>query len=1427
MKVIETTNRTIDLSGIDDHTVRNLAIVTAGGVVRTGQGEIIVILHQAADMTRDARTILSSGQMESFGCTVDDRSPHISSEIPHIRTSEGYTIPIQFRKGLPFIKLRRFDDDDWATLPHVHITSPQEWDPAALDTKVSEEWYNSQQKGTEFLREGILTETGELKADLEDDGVEDMSDRNHQAVDRGSIRAYLSDLISDEMGEGFILCEGEGTVHTFEYVPNQHDCFFAETYDVQAASTRSGKAHLTEPRPAKPRRVRRVAAIPDTVTDEEPSATEDIPISDGDVVSSEATKETDIQPGEESNTADTGETHHGSDYNNPSKELRTVSPGLEPPGKRNLARYAMYLPGSDLSTIKRTFEATTQLGTRGAVQGINLRDRILSPNPVLNIPRRNEDVATDTVYSNVPAIDDGSTAAQFFIGRQSHYRSILPMGHSDKHFAPALMDVIRQYGAMDRLISDNAKAQISERVKDILRTYCIKDWQSEPYKGNQNFAERGWKDTKTRFKNAMNANGVPPNVWLLLLTYICEIQNHTAVASLKWRTPTEWLLGYTPDITVFLQFRFYEPVYYATYDAKFPSDSSESLGRFVGIGQNVGHAMTFKILTAGDKLIHRSVVRSAVGTGAFRNRIADTSSVNNDTTLPVDNDAGNVAPLLEDDAFTASAAADVIHARRENDGEPIPILDTSALLGRTFIDDPDVLGEQRRATIDEIIPTDQTTADQKHQLFRFRAKIGELQFEHLLTYHKMVEWCERDRQTEGFYKIDGILAHRKAPKAQRGYEVEILWQDGTKSWNDMGLTFIDDPVSISLYALKNDLLNTPGWKSCKRYTRNAKQLSRMVNQAKLRSLRNRPIYKYGFQVPRNHNEAARIDAKMGNSLWAEAEKTERDQLFEYNTFEDKGKHAPVPEGYQKIPTHFVYDIKHDGRHKARMVAGGHRTETPVDSVYSGVVTLTGVRTVVFLAELNKMDLWATDIGNAYLESYTKEKVAFTAGPEFGEYEGHTFVIVKALYGLRSSGARWHDRLYDALTGMGFTPSLADADIWMREQDDHYEYIACYVDDLMIASRNPKAIIDALTAHPNKFKLKGTGPVSFHLGNDFFRDDEGVMCMGPRKYIERMMIQYETMFGTKPKGVYTSPLLSNDHPELDTSELLDDDGIHQYQSLIGALQWTITLGRLDIATAVMTMSGFRVAPRVNHLERLKRICGYLSKMKHGFIRFRTDEPDYSMLDETTYDWARTVYGKVKEELPKNAPKPKGRYVVTTTYVDANLYHDMLTGRSVTAILHLLNQTPVDWFSKKQATVETATYGSEFVAAKTAVQQIIGLRTFLRYLGVEVRGPSRLFGDNGSVVKGGATPHSVLKKRHHALSYHYTREAVASKAVDFQFIPGHLNPADILSKHWGYQQVWASALRPLLFWKGDTSNLLVDNEQPHPRSAKEVAAEVGNP
>jgi hypothetical protein len=134
---------------------------------------------------------------------------------------------------------------------------------------------------------------------------------------------------------------------------------------------------------------------------------------------------------------------------------------------------------------------------------------------------------------------------------------------------------------------------------------------------------------------------------------------------------------------------------------------------------------------------------------------------------------------------------------------------------------------------------------------------------------------------------------------------------------------------------------------------------------------------------------------------------------------------------------------------------------------------------------------------------------------------------------------------------------------------------------------------------------------------------------------------------------------------------------------------------------MTLASFRAMPRRGHLDRVKRIYGYLSKMKEGIIYVRTDEPDNSGLQEQDLDWATSVYSNISKILPTNAPTPLGKYVKLTHYFDANLYHDMLTGRSVTGLLHLLSKTPSDWYSKKQATVEMATYGSEFIATRTSL------------------------------------------------------------------------------------------------------------------------------
>ena len=127
----------------------------------------------------------------------------------------------------------------------------------------------------------------------------------------------------------------------------------------------------------------------------------------------------------------------------------------------------------------------------------------------------------------------------------------------------------------------------------------------------------------------------------------------------------------------------------------------------------------------------------------------------------------------------------------------------------------------------------------------------------------------------------------------------------------------------------------------------------------------------------------------------------------------------------------------------RLVADGHLTDILLDSVYSGVVSLRGFRLVLFLGELNNLEVWSTDIGNAYLEAMTSEKVYIIAGPEFGELEGHILIIHKALYGLRSSGARWHDKFADCLRDQGFQQCKAEPDIWLRENKGIYEYIAVY------------------------------------------------------------------------------------------------------------------------------------------------------------------------------------------------------------------------------------------------------------------------------------------------------------------------------------------------------------------------------------------------
>jgi uncharacterized protein (DUF2249 family) len=210
-----------------------------------------------------------------------------------------------------------------------------------------------------------------------------------------------------------------------------------------------------------------------------------------------------------------------------------------------------------------------------------------------------------------------------------------------------------------------------------------------------------------------------------------------------------------------------------------------------------------------------------------------------------------------------------------------------------------------------------------------------------------------------------------------------------------------------------------------------------------------------------------------------------------------------------------------------------------------------------------------------------------------------------------------------------------------------------------------------------------------------------------------------------------------------------------------------------------MARFTAAPQKAHLERMLRIFGYLKHHPQLGILIDPDPHPLPTMQDIDVNWEEQ-YPCHGEELPPNMPKAKGKPVKLTTYVDADHAHDKMTRRSVTGYIILINNTPIKWYSKRQNTVESSTYGAELVALRIAVEGIIEFRYKLRMMGLLMEGPSQVLCDNKSVVLNMTLPSSTLKKKHNAIAYHRVRETVAAQVIKVNHIDGKSNIADILTK-----------------------------------------------
>lgn len=291
-------------------------------------------------------------------------------------------------------------------------------------------------------------------------------------------------------------------------------------------------------------------------------------------------------------------------------------------------------------------------------------------------------------------------------------------------------------------------------------------------------------------------------------------------------------------------------------------------------------------------------------------------------------------------------------------------------------------------------------------------------------------------------------------------------------------------------------------------------------------------------------------------------------------------------------------------------------------------------------------------------------------------------------------------------------------------------------------------------------------------------------MSSKLYLNQAIIEVERRWGNVsklfPRQVLDVPVQPGSHPELDTTKFLNDEDTQIYQSYVGVLRWAVELGRIDLAHAAGMIARFSAAPREGHLYELLRIFAYCKKHLDSKVVIDPVQKDFSNVKWATHDWRQFYPDITGEVYPSSLPKARGNGVQINLFCDAAHGTCHLTRRSTTGIVIFINGAPITWYSKRQNTIESSTFGSEFIALKIAVEMNEALRYKLRMMGIPICGETNCFCDNQSVVTNSVIPQSTLNKKHNIIAYHKVRESVASKAIRIAHEKGVDNLSDVLTK-----------------------------------------------
>jgi hypothetical protein len=784
-----------------------------------------------------------------------------------------------------------------------------------------------------------------------------------------------------------------------------------------------------------------------------------------------------------------------------------------------------------LETAQKTLRATTQDGIRTALHPITRRYRV----DHLHLHRRRLNTAfyTDTLFSRVASLR-GNKCAQVFTDGQ--FTAVYPIV-SKSRAGESLRQLSHDVGTPDHLTADLAGEQTgsnTEFMRQVEHLDIAMHWAEKGRKNQNALVENEIGILKRRWKSRMADKSVPSRLWDYGLVYEGEIMSRVCRSGHD-RSGYERLTGNTPDISEWLDFGFYDLIWYHVATNE-PTVSPRQLGRWLGISHHVGSDLCYWVLTRSGKVLSTTTLQHV------------TRQDTDDTTISQQVIAFDLAvnARLDDAAFTLTDASHDSPYIQDDYSPSLPhprqgIVPSDEEYGDMLVDCEEPPEDDDAEDLDNFIHANllldagngekisgrvikrSTNMDgskkgtpHKNPMFDTRAYLIEFKNGSVDEYTANVIaeniYSQVDDEGRNFSLLKEIGDHRKDDKVAlakeesytisangnhvpkrttKGWQLQIEWKDGTTEWTSLKRLKDSNPVETAEYAVANQLQNEPAFSW---WIGNVlRHRKRIISKVKNKYWRT--AHKFGIRLPKTAEEALRIDEETGTDFWRKAiEKELRKVKVAWEARDDldieQVRRGRQLIGFTEIACHMIFDVKMDFTRKARFVAGGHMTDTPSSITYSSVVSRDSVRLAFLIAELNGLDVMACDIGNAYLNAPCREKVWFKGGIETGEDKGKVLVITRALYGLKSSGASWRSTLVTTLRGLGFEETYADPDTWRRKATrndgtEYYELLLVYVDDILLVSHDPGTTLRVIGTY-YELKEGSLGPPDTYLGAQVYQ-----------------------------------------------------------------------------------------------------------------------------------------------------------------------------------------------------------------------------------------------------------------------------------------------------------------------------------------------------